>query len=185
MAVKTFTAGSVLTASDTNTYLANAGLVYVTSVTVGTSVTTVTVSNCFSSTYDNYRVVMSGGTSAAGQAIAMQLGPSSVGAYNTSYYQILYFGNYVTGAMTTLNVNNGASWTYAGESDSTSNQVIAVDLLSPNMAKYTSIGGFYMGSVGGFASGRHASTNQYTGFSLITTAAMTGGTVTVYGYRKA
>jgi hypothetical protein len=29
MAIKTFTTGEVLTASDTNTYLANAGLVFV------------------------------------------------------------------------------------------------------------------------------------------------------------
>ena len=34
MAIKTFTTGEVLTASDTNTYLANAGLVYITSTAV-------------------------------------------------------------------------------------------------------------------------------------------------------
>ena len=34
MAIKTFTTGEVLTAADTNTYLANSGLVYVASGTV-------------------------------------------------------------------------------------------------------------------------------------------------------
>ena len=53
MAVKTFTTGEVLTASDTNTYLANAGLVYITSTSVGTG-GSLTVSNCFSATYNNY-----------------------------------------------------------------------------------------------------------------------------------
>jgi hypothetical protein len=56
MAIKTFTTGEVLTASDTNTYLANAGLVYITSTAVSGS--TVTVSNCFDSTYDWYKVVL-------------------------------------------------------------------------------------------------------------------------------
>jgi hypothetical protein len=39
MAIKTFTTGEVLTASDTNTYLANSGLVYVKSQTIGSGVT--------------------------------------------------------------------------------------------------------------------------------------------------
>ena len=69
MAVKTFTS-STLTASDTNTYLANAGLVYVTSVTGGTGVTTITVSNCFSSTYDAYRIVLTGGTASSSESLS-------------------------------------------------------------------------------------------------------------------
>ena len=56
MAIKTFTTGEVLTASDTNTYLANSGLVYITSTAVSGS--TVSVSNCFNSTYDWYKVVL-------------------------------------------------------------------------------------------------------------------------------
>ena len=58
MAVKTFTTGEVLTASDTNTYLNNGGLVYISGTTVGTGVSSVTVSSAFSSTYDNYRVII-------------------------------------------------------------------------------------------------------------------------------
>lgn len=53
MAIKTFTTGEVLTASDTNTYLANSGLVFVKSQTIGSAVTSVTVSDAFSATYDN------------------------------------------------------------------------------------------------------------------------------------
>jgi len=56
MAIKTFTTGEVLTAADTNTYLANSGLVHITTVSY-TSSSAVQVDNCFSSVYTRYRVV--------------------------------------------------------------------------------------------------------------------------------
>ena len=65
MAIKNFTTGEVLTAADTNTYLANSGLVYVTSQTVGSAVSTVTVPGAFSTTWNDYRIIYSGGTATA------------------------------------------------------------------------------------------------------------------------
>jgi len=59
MSIKTFTTGEVLTAADTNTYLANAGLVYITEASAAAGATTLSINNCFSTTYDNYRVVVS------------------------------------------------------------------------------------------------------------------------------
>ena len=59
MAIKTFTTGEVLTAADTNTYLANSGLVYVKSQTIGSAVSSVNVTSAFSSTYDNYVITLS------------------------------------------------------------------------------------------------------------------------------
>jgi hypothetical protein len=56
MAIKTFTTGEVLTAADTNTYLANSGLDYVGSVTATS--TTIALDSVFTTTYDNYRVVI-------------------------------------------------------------------------------------------------------------------------------
>ena len=82
MAIKTFTTGEVLTASDTNTYLANAGLVYVTSVTVGTGVTTVSVSSCFTSTYDSYEILYNNGVSSVTEVLYLQLS----GITGTNYY---------------------------------------------------------------------------------------------------
>ena len=58
MAIKTFSTGEILTASDTNTYLANSGLVYVAKATLATNTTDLV--GCFSSTYDNYRIVLDG-----------------------------------------------------------------------------------------------------------------------------
>lgn len=58
MAIKTFTAGSVLTAADTNTYLTNSGLVYIAQGELTSSTAALTFNNVFSSTYDNYRIVI-------------------------------------------------------------------------------------------------------------------------------
>lgn len=58
MAVKSnFASGDVLTASDVNTYLTNGGLVYIAGGSA-TNTSALDVDNVFSSTYDNYRVVL-------------------------------------------------------------------------------------------------------------------------------
>ena len=180
MAVKTFTTGEVLTASDTNTYLNNGGLVYITSTTIGSAVSSVTVSNVFSSTYDNYKIVVNGGVGSTAQAIRLQLGSSATG-YN--YATLIW--NYGTGALTTLNSNAGTLFDYVGESNTNYNN-IDLDVFSPNLAKYTTIQGFYIGAAsGGVAQGVHAVATAYTAFTISVTGTMTGGTVFVYGYRKA
>jgi len=179
MAIKTFTSGEVLTASDTNTYLANSGLVYIKEQTIGSAVASVTVTNAFSSTYDNYKIIVSGGAGSTAQAIALKLGASATG-----YYQGFQYVTYATGIGTNVGVNNGASWTYAGES-SANMQTVNLDLLSPFNANFTRMGGFYLGTVAGTVSGYHGVATSYTDFTLIVAGTMTGGTITVYGYRKA
>jgi hypothetical protein len=179
MAVKTFTAGSVLTASDTNTYLANSGLVYVTSATIGTSVSSVAVANAFNSTYDNYKIICSGGTANTPQGISMILTGSTA-----NYYSILSYWSYAAGANTVATTNNGANWGLVGESSQNSNTV-DMDIIGPNTAKFTYFNGAYMGSVAGLVVGYHGAATAYTGFTLSVSGTMTGGTITVYGYRKA
>lgn len=180
MAVKTFVAGTPATVSDVNTYLANAGLVYVTSTTVGSGVSSVTVSNCFSSTYDNYKIVLSGGTATNPVALSMTLTGSTA-----SYYGILTYVSYATGATTNVTTNNGAAWAYVGEGSSTMLWV-DMDITNPYLSKFTQFGGFYTGSVAGMVGGYHGVASSYTGFTIASGGnTMTGGTITVYGYRKA
>jgi hypothetical protein len=64
MAIKTFTTGEVLTASDTNTYLANSGLVYIKSQTIREQLQVFRMTVAFSSdTYDNYKILICNGGS--------------------------------------------------------------------------------------------------------------------------
>jgi hypothetical protein len=181
MAIKTFTTGEVLTASDTNTYLANAGLVYITSTTVGTGVTSVTVNNVFSSTYDNYKVLVTGGTSSTGANLALTLGATATGYYSSIVYTL--FATSVVGG---IGSNNAASFPYAGIAR-TNWSHMDLDILNPYTAQRTTIGGPFInidatGSVGGFLD----NTTSYTAFTLTANSGtLTGQTITVYGYRKA
>jgi hypothetical protein len=179
MAIKTFTTGELLSSSDTNTYLANSGLVYVTSATIGSGVATVAVASAFSSTYDNYKIIVNGGIGNASQAISMYLTGSTA-----SYYQYLAYWSYAAGSPTSAGVNNAASWGFIGESSANSN-VINIDIINPNLAKYTYFNGAYIGTVAGTIAGYHGVATAYTGFTLAVAGTMTGGTITVYGYRKA
>ena len=188
MAIKTFTTGEVLTASDTNTYLANAGLVYVTSTTIGSAVSSVTVSNCFSSTYDNYRIVYMGGSASAAGNLVFQFGPSSVSGYNTSYYQIVYYSLYNgTSNNNVAGSNNAATWPYIGYHDTDSVR-FAADISNPNLTEWASIYNcpYLAPASTGFAVGTHQSNGAFTDFTLSpASGTITGGTITVYGYRKA
>jgi hypothetical protein len=147
-------------------------------VTIGSAVSSVVVANAFNSTYDNYKIVASGGVGNTPQAITMALTGSTA-----SYYQILSYVNYATGGATQAAVNNGANWGYIGE-NSTNATVINIDVINPNIAKYTYFSGSYTGTVAGTIGGYHGVATAYTGFTLAVAGNITGGTIRVYGYRN-
>jgi hypothetical protein len=184
MGIKTFSDGNSLPASDINSYLTNSGLVYVTQATIGTAVSTVTVSNCFTSTYDNYKIVISGGAASTPTSLSLKLGASTTG-----YYGALNYVTYSVGTISVAAVNNAANWPYSGSATS-SNINASIDLLSPFAAKTTGLISFYTenattGSTGSF-NGFHNVATSYTDFTIGTGVGnLTGGTITVYGYRKA
>jgi hypothetical protein len=180
MAIKTFTTGEVLTASDTNTYLANAGLVYVKSQTVGSGVASVPVTDAFSATYDNYKIIYTGGVGSTTTSIRMSLGSA-----NTEYYMMLTFVAWASSAYTFLASNNTASWQQAGAMDA-NQTAVEIDVLNPFASKYTMFSGMYTRSdLGGPIFGVQKSTTSFTAFTLTAeTGTLTGGTIQVYGFRK-
>ena len=186
MAEQTFTAGQILTAAQMTTLQTNIGLAFVSSTVVGTGVSSVPITSCFSSTYDNYEIIYTGGTTNATNNLGIQMGSTTTGYYGTIIYSIPSAGTVVAG----LGVNNGASFTYAGDGTAGGGPRLACSLYAPNLAASTGISVKYMGT--GTASGAFGNFNgnldnatQYTGFTIIPNlGTLTGGTVTVYGYRK-
>jgi hypothetical protein len=182
MAIKTFTTGEVLTAADTNTYLANSGLVYIKSQTIGSGVSSVNVTSAFSSTYDNYKILIAGGAGSTSSELNM-----TIGATVTNYYYQFVF----TAWNTTVSVDAskvGTKWQYIG-SMSTTGIIGDITVLSPNLAAATRMYASGVGDSGSYVgntSGLLINTTQYTDFTITPNAGtMTGGTITVYGYRKA
>ena len=178
MSYPVFASGDVLNASDMNAV----GLWLVKSQTIGSGVGTVVVPNAFNSTYDAYRIVVTGGTgTTAGNSLAVQL----TGA-TTGYYAAIIFTYYTPAGVTVATVNNGSSWEFAG-SYGTDGIVLACDIINPYAAAPTFLAGAtYANHLAGGVQGKQTSNTSFTGFTLITQGGgtLTGGTITVYGYRR-
>lgn len=186
MAYKTFTAGSVLTAADTNTYLANAMATFVNETAIAAGSSTVTVSNCFTSTYDRYKIIISTTASAAGGTQGFVLTPNvgSNNNYTSGMYQLA-----TAAAVSTFNAPN-VGYIFMGYAG---NLQMVAELDNYNgFAATGKTGNIRWSSYDGTASqggtSTHWSTNLFsnTGFSIALGGGLTmgAGTVRVYGYRK-
>jgi hypothetical protein len=158
------------------------GLVLISSTTIGSAVASVTVSNAFSATYDNYKVVVSGGAASTNNFLNLTFGATATGYYwstNTlSWARAVNqqgngnepsIGRVVAGTAQSL-----AGWfdvhlPFAADQTSVFYQTVATQTSGGN-----EVGGAYLND-----------TSSYTAFTLTcSTGTMTGGTVKVYGYRN-
>ena len=156
------------------------GLVFITAQTIGSAVSSVPVPDVFSSTYDNYKIMLSGGTGSVNDDdIAMILGATTAG-YFAAYTGASY------AAVSTINGNNNvSSWTRVG-SVFTDGLYLDIDLLGPNLAKRTRINGVavYENNARPFG-GVLKNTTVYTAFTITpASGTLTGGTIRVYGYQN-
>jgi hypothetical protein len=155
------------------------GLTLISATTIGTTVASVTVSSAFSSTYDNYKIIVTGGTGTVNnELLQLKLGATTTG-YSAGYTGVTYS----TGAANLTNDNNAANWSRFGVVQ-TNGLVGNLDLLGPNLAKNTYIIGTQIAdTVSRSGSGLLANTTQYTDFTFTpATGTLTGGTIRVYGY---
>ena len=130
MAIKTFTTGEVLTAADTNTYLANSGLVFVKQQTIGSGVSSVAVSDAFSATYDNYLITVSDTVGTLSTSLLCQLG--SV----TSGYRYSFIYSTYTSTPLAVGTSTAASFEYIGATTTTSGAAFFT-LQNPFLTKNT------------------------------------------------
>lgn len=159
-----------------------AGLTLISATTIGSAVANVTVSNAFSSTYDNYRIIVNSGVGSADSHLRMTLGATATG-----YYFAGVSANYAGGAAGVGAAQNAAFWE-AGY-NTTNSLFLAIDVLSPNLAKNTMYSTVRCNATTGGATvatgGYLADTTQYTAFTLTpASGTLTGGTIRVYGYQN-
>jgi hypothetical protein len=157
------------------------GLKLIKSQTIGTGVSSITVSDAFNSTFDNYKIIISGGVGSAANYIGIRLGSTTSG-YAYSRMMIAFDSTTINN---TVSTTAGTLFQYAGYIK-TDDAHTEFELLSPNLAKITKIHGNFIhptnhGVFGGWVSG----TTQYTAFTVLPLGAtLTGGTISVYGYAK-
>ena len=161
------------------------GLRLIKTQTIGTAVSTVTVTDAFSATYDNYKITITGGTPSATNSVLLTLGATATGYYNTLIYQ-----NFAT--PTTLSATGNANTTtfYRSGFYTTDGIVMDCELQNPFNTKRTTGRGIWQGTLttsdSGSWTGFLNNTTSYTAFTITAaTGTWTGGTIAVYGYGKA
>ena len=167
--------------SATNTLLAPYGLELVKTQTIGTAVTSVTVSDAFSAKYDDYLILISGGTAAGTSILGLR-----VGSQTTNYLQSYIYSNYNTSAAADAG-SASTSIPYAGNVTATGINM-KVEVQGPFLPNNTSfacgasaLGSSFLGSSVAYLN----NTTSYTSFTILSGVNMTGGLIKVYGYRKA
>jgi hypothetical protein len=160
---------------------AGSGLVFISRTTVGSAVSSVTVSNVFSSEYDSYRIIISNVDATHYTEMRIQFGAVVTGYYGSRRVDLY------TGATSTITRDNNTGSLAIGATATTDNTNLCVDVQNPNLTNRTVVHGTYTaGGYVGWASGLEDSTTQHTAFNLLPgTGTFTGGTIDVYGYAKA
>ena len=184
MAIKTFTSGEVLTAADTNTYLANSGLTYISTTTLTASGQN--IAGVFTSAYTNYFIMCNDiDCSATNTIFGFRLGSSTV----RTDYKYAGLNILTSSGVSSSDFSASATIAFLGYSKgSPGGQTnYSFTLTNPQVAKQKNWGsmwgnGQYNGQVSGIDNLSSAQTDINF---VVSSGSITAGTVTIYGYRKA
>jgi len=162
--------------------VAASGLTLVKTQTIGSAVSSVTVTDAFSSTYANYKILITGGSATNDSTIKMTLGSTTSGYY--------YSGIYLTNGSNTVNGFGTQNSTYFGGGGLAPNGLFFnADLYGPQLAIRTIASTLSVNPVttSGFQMyhGYLDNSTQYTAFTLTcNVGTMTGGEIRIYGYQN-
>jgi hypothetical protein len=160
------------------------GLTLVKTQTIGSGVSSVTVSDAFSSTYDNYKIIVSGGVASASATLTLQLGSTT-----SAYY---YWGISGNSGSTTVsgivgsNVSNFADFGTAGVNSLSADVEVSNAFLSKRTTVFSqAIRTTTAGTVKA-SWGFQDSDTSFTAFTIAIDGGntMTGGTIKIYGYQN-
>jgi len=152
------------------------------------AVGSVSLNNVFSSTYENYQIIVSISASDT-NALLIRLRVSGSDNSSSNYY---YGGTTVDSSATAVSLTKGdptTSWRIGatGTSDFSLSNVTISSPFTSNKTAFSSNAGYGFGTneggqyaIGGFFSG----TTSFTGFTLIPNVGTITGNISVYGYNK-
>ncbi len=162
------------------------GLVLVKTQAVGSGVTSVDVTSCFSSAYENYKVTYTNGSGSTTGLITLQFLSGSTPS-TTGYHGGAAWINVGGGTWQLAADNNTSQWNYAGGTASTY-AFASFELLQPFLAKQT-VGNGTFSQLDNGRTGQcflhHTVATSYDGLRFgVSAGTLTGGTIRVYGYRN-
>lgn len=191
MAIKTFSAGEVLTAADTNTYLTNGGLVY---LAQGFAINTAAldVNDVFNANYDNYRVVLQTASRSTLQYARFQF--RTAGALtNTNYFSSSKWWNLTLGNTAFQDYDLSTAAIVGGPSGDQSLSRFAIwtfDISNPFAAQPTNVTGSGTGVrrddnwYSWITGGVQTSNTSFTGMRFIPNGGTFDVYYKIYGYRQ-
>jgi hypothetical protein len=150
------------------------------------AVSSVSIDDVFSSTYDNYLVSLSADL-AAGANYTLRARMRNAGTTDTA---TTFYNRYITSASTGTSVSAGAisSWTYgvvatAGavspyQCDTT------INVFSPYKSNNTLLQAQTAGQYMTWYNSLHPSTSSYDGLTIFTESSTMSGSIRIYGYRN-
>jgi hypothetical protein len=180
--------GTVLTADSAETTglkwaTPAGGLTFIKSQTIGSAVSSVTVTDAFSTTYDNYLITIIGGASTDNSSdINIKFGATTTGYKFTGFYM-------ATTSSTINSYATNAGTNIACGGNSTNGAASNVYVFSPFLAARTAVisqtapthSDMFRQEYAGFLD----NTTSYTSFIIAQASnTMTGGEIRVYGYQK-
>ena len=155
-------------------------------VTIGSAVSSVTVNGAFSSTYQNYQLVITINAASTNNDVLIQFGSST-----TNYDRTRLFISSTPGSGTSVTEQQNQSAGYLGVNFSTYGGDIVADVFRPNDAAPTSVisNGVYRENTGAMQLRYHGTLHRpataYTAFTVLSsTGTISGGTIRVYGYNN-
>lgn len=162
-----------------------AGLVLITSQSFSAQ-SSVSLNNCFTTTYDNYRIILDAQSPSANNYVDLRLRASSSDNSTSDYrYTIAYSGT-TSATVTYQTIEENATKLRVSFLPS-ANVVSSVsfDIYSPQNTDFTRYAGNGSAATQAqFLGGMFVATTQFDGFTVYSEAASTiSGTVRVYGYR--
>lgn len=157
---------------------ANPGLAFITGTTFTTS-SAVNVNNCFTATYENYRVLIRVSPSTTSYTM-LRLRASGTDTTTNYSGTLIYNNNGNAPAGTTLGTG-----TIQVLGNSANNGSSAFDVMSPQASRNTFVVGQAYNHSGDSVSffGSHGGTTQFDGLTIYPNTGTITGTLLVYGYR--
>ena len=156
------------------------GLTLITSVTASAAAS-ITIDNCFTSTYENYRILFVGKTSFDGfNFIQLRVGGVAAATNYDSQFLQADGSSMNAGRLT---AQTSGRFFAANSSDT---NTASVDIFKPNIAIATSYSllNVYAVLALNVVTGRHTTATAYDGFGIVLASGTITGTVYVYGYAK-
>lgn len=179
MTYPSWSTGELLSSSDMN----RVGLWRIANTTF-TASSSIVVDNCFSSSFDDYRLIISCTSNSGLNSVNLQYRVGGANADTANYFPR---GWYNFGTLTSYAPAAQTSW-YLFDAGVTHPAAGIVDIIGPNKAQRTVGNASGIEPVNNYAynfMGIHSLATSYTGFRLVPTAGSTlTGSVTVYGYNK-